>query len=272
MRDKITQAIVLKQVLKGENNRIVTFFSKDEGIIESILYGGAKSKLKSLVSPFHTGNLFLYKDPQRHFSKITDFDVYSYRPTLRENIYKTCAASLCAELLIKTHGGGGVFSCTHAGFLDCFTLVNGFLDGLDLVTEEKAKDGLLRFLYRYLILIGLQPDVHSCVRCGCDLNEKKDFSSKIYANGVSFYSIIENGFVCCDCISLDTCRSNVHYFKISSDALFYLSAIESCSAKDVRQIKLDEFSKRQLKDLLFFLISKITDGNLKTLEAGKGIL
>lgn len=163
-RSFFTDVIVLSSRQFGEDNRIITLISPEKGIFDAILYGGRKNKLRSLVSPYHSGTMWLYNDETRHSIKITDFDVKQYRPTIRENLYKTCASALATELVIKTQSGN------DAGqFAESWVLYKGFLDGLDLSDESQAKLGLLRFLWRFLGLLGLQPDPFYCSTCGNEL-------------------------------------------------------------------------------------------------------
>ena len=173
---------ILKIALTGESNRLVTYLTGKNQIATSTLYGGPKSKLRSLVSPFHAGTLYIYTDPVRKTSKITDFDVSAFRPSLREDLYKNWAATLCSELVLKTFAGGQVEG-------NVFALVNGFLDGLDLVSENESRIGTLRFLWRYLGELGLQPDVTECFSCGTEFDRNEESESVMYSAG-------ENGFLC----------------------------------------------------------------------------
>ena len=59
MRNFQKEALILSVRNTGENNRIVSYLTKDEGILTSVLYGGPKSKLRSLVSTFNYG-IFIF--------------------------------------------------------------------------------------------------------------------------------------------------------------------------------------------------------------------
>ena len=106
MRNFSTPALILSTQISGENNRRVTVFSPDEGIHFATLYGGPKSKLRSLVSPMNSGVIYLYRDEVKNQTKITDFDVKNYHLSFRENLFKTYAASFATEILIKTKCAG----------------------------------------------------------------------------------------------------------------------------------------------------------------------
>src|SRR5574344_511702 len=157
-RNSITTAIILTVQEQGENNRTACAFSADLGVFYATLYGGAKSKMRALVQPFNSGTLWLYIDEVRHSKKITDFDVTNCHPTLRTSLYKMWAANLAAELVLKTKCAGDD--------KESFRLLSAYIDGIDACDENNARLGTIRFLWRYLGLLGVQPDVHECIQCG----------------------------------------------------------------------------------------------------------
>lgn len=254
-RNSITQALILSTTPSGENNRSVCYFSPDSGISYAILYGGPKSKMKGLVLPFNRGNLYIYTDEVRKSTKITDFDVQNFHPTFRESLFKSWAASLAAEIIIKTRAAGSPS--------DCWILINGFLDGLELTDEKNGRLGMIRFLWRYLDLLGILPDTENCCSCGSSF-----FAGNFEENEVSSlnkYNPSENGFYCKNCASENG-------FDISFQALHYLNATTKKTPKEVRAIQIDANSVNQMKQLVFYLIEVAVGQKLKSIESGLGIL
>lgn len=244
-RNSKQQALVLSIRRIGEDNRLVKFLTLEKGIIDAILYGGPKSKLRAMVSPFHFGTLWLYTDETKHSNKVTDFEVTKFHSEIRENLYKTWCADFCIELLIKTEASGESKSV--------WTLVNAFLDGLCLSTEDECKIALLRYIWRYITVLGLQCDCQYCVRCSEQLNAD------------SVYSPSENGFICKNCILIE---ENNTLFPINYEGITFLQAVTMLSPKEARNIPLHYNSSMQLKEILFYMINRITDFKLKTLQMG----
>ena len=258
MRNVSTPALILSVQMSGENNRRVTIFSPDEGIFFATLYGGPKSKLRSLVSPMNSGIIYLYRDEVKNQTKITDFDVKKYHLSFRENLFKSWAASFATEILIKTKCAG-----TPA---ESWRIVNGFLDGIELSSEDESRLGLVRFLWRYLSLLGIKPDTAFCVSCGTSLHAGK-FTNDALSWRYSF-SRLENGFVCPDCVSGERTAD----FSLSKAALTYLEAVTSLSPKAVREIVISEATFLEMKALAYALIEQACGTKLKSLESGIGIL
>lgn len=230
-----------------------------EGISYAVLYGGPKSKLKGLVSPFCSGKIYLYCDNVKKSTKITDFDVKNFHLSFRENLFKSWAASLACEIVMKTKCAGNAEECWY--------LLNGFLDGLELCTNDNTaadadsdasgKLGLIRFLWRYLGILGIRPDTKYCGVC-----------NKGLLSDDTVFDISENAFLCNDCAK--TAR-NAPFF-ISGSSLAYLNAIFDKSPKEVRAIKCTVRTVSELKQLGFYLIETAIGQKLKTLESGLGIL
>lgn len=253
----------------GENNRLALLLSPQKGIFTAVVYGARKGKLRSVVSPYHSGTVWLYSDKVKQSVKITDFAPIRYRQDIRNSLYKTYAASLCSELILKTQGSVDACAVWH--------LANGFLDGLNICSEKEAQKGTLRFLWRYIGLMGLQSDCTQCTRCASE--------------HPAYYSASENGFLCEDCAAqYDSALTNQYnggsdgyntagsayaqagLFSIGAQGLAYLQALCEQSPKQVRSLVLEDESMRRLHDFLYYLIENCAGTKLKTLAAGKGIL
>lgn len=258
-RNSIVQALVLSTKPIGENNRLATVLTPDKGVLTAMVFGGRKGKLRSTVSPFHSGTMWLYIDSVKQSIKVSDFDPTKYRSEIRNNLYKTYAASLCAELIIKNHGfASNVITPNHyEDTTDLWILVNAFLDGLDISSEEESRLGTLRFLWRYLAYLGIQGDTSCCAHCD---------------NPISWYSIQENAFLCNDCSHFEQKNKGSSLFHLNSDSIKYLEAIMMLEPKQVRALKLTNESIQELHELLFYLIQHSTPSKLQSLDAGRGIL
>lgn len=247
-RNSKIQALVLHVKQIGENNRLVTFLSVEKGVFTAVLYGGPKSKLRSLVSPYHFGNLWIYTDKVKNSTKITDFEVIKYHSEIRENLYKNWCASFCAELVIKTEASGENEKC--------FRLANAFLDGISISSEDECRIAILRFIWRYLDLMGLQPECKCCVHCEEGLDKS------------AFYSSLDDGFICEDCSLQNETTSanpNIGQFHLSSSAIAFLQSVTYLSAKEARNVPLRYSDSSELHEFLFFLIDTATEHKLKTL-------
>ncbi len=259
-RHSQTDAIVLNTRQVGESNRLVTLLTREDGLVRAVLYGGSKSRLRSLVSPYHSGIVWLYKNNQKESIKISDFDAKHFYLSIREELYKSWAASVCAEVLITTHSGGEAVDFNAA-----FTLVNGFFTGLDLVSNEfECRMGLVRFLWRYLDFLGLQPESHYCIHCGSTFLDVGDFKTNPPdKKKCSFYSPADSGFICTDC-ARDFPKTH-HRFGITDQTRSYLEAIVTLLPSQVRKLPVTDILLQEMQGIIFYLIEKACGTKLKTL-------
>ena len=249
-----TPAIVVSLKSLGENNSSVTLITEKQGLVYAILYGGPKSKLKSLVSQWNSGIIYLYENPEKKQIKINDFDVKNYHSSFSQSLFKMYAASLAAELAIKTRCAG---SNEQA-----WNLLSGFLDGLELTGEEQGKLGLIRFLWRYLELLGVQPDASFCGRCG-----KSFISGQFAPDTETYYNNIDNCFICEECATKEE-----HFFPSKISAISYLAAVSVLTPAEVRKLHIDKAGYEQIKNIVFFLIENSIETKLNSIEIGMGIL
>lgn len=244
-RNLVTLATVISIKPLGENNASVCVLTQSQGILYVTLYGGPKSRLKSLVSTWNTGTMYL--SLSKGIYKISDFDVKSYHLTFREDIYKSCAASLAAEIAMKTHCAGNNERC--------WALVNGFLNGLEICSEQaELNSGLMRFLWRYLELLGIQPESGLCCHCGNVMEKGGEYVPS------------ENGFIC------SSCNHRSGTFFVNAEGLFFLTGISRLSPKEASALVLSPQALGQVKTLIFYLIESACGVNLLTLKTAAGIL
>jgi DNA repair protein RecO (recombination protein O) len=239
-----TQALVLSLSTFGEGHREVLLLTQDDALIRAAVFGGAKSRLRAIVSPYQTGTVSLYSDPVKKSNKITDFDVTSWRQGIRDNLVRTWCAAVCVEIVTRSHGNAP------------WKLVNAFLDGISISGEDECRRGLLRFLWRFLLSSGINPEISGCIRCG----ENPE-------NEVLFYSPYEDACVCAKCARFEERR-----FPLGPAAISYLLSVEKESPSLVRGITLNSADYADLRQFLFFLATRMIDGSLKTLDSGEGIL
>jgi len=144
-------ALVLLVREQGESNREAYFLSAEEGIIRAVLYGGAKSKLRSYISPFHYGVVYLYFNPVRESYKVSDFDVQKWRPGLREDFDRAVRASALCETVLAGKGGG----CNWPEALD---FANASLDALENADKKLSERIILHFLWNWAEILGVRPE------------------------------------------------------------------------------------------------------------------
>jgi DNA repair protein RecO (recombination protein O) len=183
-RNSITQAIVLKTNRIGEIHKGVTLLTKKSGIISAIAHGAwkIKSRLRAHTQLFSYVRVYLYYNPVKQSYKITDMESLLPCDAVIHSLKKYYTVSTCAEIILKSFGGGESVKEMFFLFLDV-------LKNLDRVREDESDFILIQFFWRFLVITGHRPDMTHCYHCGILIPD----TSSIYSmKGIP-------GFVCKNC-------------------------------------------------------------------------
>jgi DNA repair protein RecO (recombination protein O) len=218
----------------------------EAGLVDVFVFGGPKSRLRSLASPYASGRAFVYLDPVKEFQKLSDFDVRESYPALREDLGKIWSAGLVAELLVKTSGGGGDFPQVLELSLSC-------LAALDRAEAGASDPPILLFLWRLVNLLGLGPDPTACAACGRELRPSLGAA----------YSFALESFLCPSCASRED-----RVLRLGTGALRWLSrSLELGFDETLRLVLLPE-TVATLRSLLFGLARLAAESPLASLGPG----
>ena len=227
-RNLIYTALTLRVKPFGESNREAWFLTAEEGLIRAAVFGGAKSRLRAQVAPFHGGKLWVYHDPVRDSRKVSDFDVFSYKMGLRGLWERLMAASVVAETILFSQGGGG-------NWPEALKLAESVLDSLDSADELTCSRITIYFLWHWARLLGAGPEIG--LSCACEAK----------TNGVLWYSVRKEAFFCEKCIQ-NQGESGFSY-PVGPGAAAWLQKIDSLSPEDLTRVTLDAPSLIQAKAL-----------------------
>jgi len=221
-RNLTYRALTLRTKAIGESNREAWFLTEEEGVLRATVFGGAKSRLRSQVAPFHEGELWLYHDPVRDSRKVSDFDVRSYRIGIRDLYERTLAAHALAETVLASHGGGGAWQ-------DAVALCSQTLDTLSEADAQLCSRLGIYFLWHWAAHLGVRPDLSTCASCSCALPSEMTV----------FFSLESEAVLCGNCAKLSGIATlgtegnapllhRNNGIRIQSGARMWLRAIEEC--------------------------------------------
>jgi len=152
-RNHAYSALTLRVKPSGESNREAWFLTAEEGVIRATVFGGPKSRLRSQVAPFHGGTLWIYHDPVRDTNKVSDFDVKSWRPGIRELWERAMTAGAVAETVLASQGGGGNWE-------EAVKLAESVLDALEASDPPSCSRIGLYFLWHWAQILGVRPELN----------------------------------------------------------------------------------------------------------------
>jgi DNA repair protein RecO (recombination protein O) len=210
------------------------------------VYGGPKSRLRAYVSPFHGGKLWVYHDPVKDSNKVSDFDVQSYRPGIRELWERAMAADAVAETILSSQGGGGNWPLA-------LRLAGAVLDALEKAAAGVCTRLAVYFFWHWAQILGTRPDLSACARCSCEAKRED----------VLWFSAREEAFFCEKC-AVD----NDSLLRLGGGARLWLKETENLPPAALERVTLDETSLEQAKALTQAILAAVLG---KTLPTWNGI-
>lgn len=241
MRTYSASAIVLKRIDLGEKDRILTLFTREHGKLSAVAKGCRRpgSKLGGASEPFTYAKMFL--------STGRDLDVLT-QSEIKESFPNAKSA---------------MASVAHGIYL--LDLVNSFLDQRQ--PNPDVFDTLLSAMYvlesgtdpeitaRYfeiqlLSILGYDPHVDVCLRCGRELGRDK----------VSFSPAL-GGIICPECGNAPT-----DAIRVAGAAASYVNALRRAEPHKLKELKVPKGARRDLAQMLKWHIRYRLEHDLKSVD------
>ena len=241
-------ALTLRVRPSGESNREAWFLTAEEGLIRATVFGGPKSRLRARVAPFHEGTLYIYHDPVRDSRKVTDFDVKSYRPGIRELYERAVTAGALAETILASHAGGG-------GWPEAAGLAGSVLDALETANAAVCTRLGLYFFWHWAGFLGQRPALSACSSCagGGLPDSARNGACEPGRDTVLWYSVREEAFFCENCLRRTVNQQarkdadSGSSLRVGAGARLWLKRTESLDPAALARVSLDGPSLEQAR-------------------------
>jgi len=178
-----TEAVVLSKMNYRESSTIASFYTKDLGKISGIIKGARspKSPVGHKIDSFNYLQIVLYKKSGREIQLISQAEMISYYPRIKEDLLKLKYASAVLELV----------SAMTLEEESNPRLFRGIVRILNLFEASNRKPGILliKFIVFLLKESGFEIQFMRCSQCGRPIStdEKK------------YYFNFEKGIICSPC-------------------------------------------------------------------------
>ncbi len=249
-RSSSTQAIVLRKTRVSEIHKGLTLLTPQRGLIQALAHGAYKirSRFRSASEPYSHLKVYLYHDPVKDQFKITDLEALNLFDGIRGDLQKFYAASLWAEVSLKSYGAGEDFPLLFQLLLDALVQLN---------QGGGAEPGVIsiQFLWRFMQLLGLLPDFGACGRCGRSIGEGEPV----------FFPPGEPTAICGFC---DPGGSPA----LSGRACRYLEKTLELPFRQAVRVRLTPESLAALKRLSYRLVQDLLETSLNTIRSGGAFL
>lgn len=233
-------AVVLRHADWGEADRLLTLYTRDQGMVRALAKGARKvtSRKAGHLQPFTQITVQLAKG--RDLLIITQVETVNAFLPLHDDLVKTGYAAYVVELLLR-------FSYEEEGANpSVFRLL---VDTLGRI--EKEDDAWLAVRYyemRLLDVVGFRPHLFECANCGREIKAEDQF-----------FSFTAGGVICPRCgeglPNLD---------KISLEALKYLRHFQRSSYKEASRAQPSREVRKETEVLMQGYFTHLLERRLNT--------
>ena len=191
-----TRAIILKRTAYGDADWIVTFFSKEYGCMSGMAKS-ARSSRKRFGGALEPGAVVRLQYVERRAGNLVRLE-----EALVDRVHLGIMKSLDRiEAMSRALGIANAFLQEHQAAPDKFDLLEGWLVHLNEVDPKPCEK--VAYELRWLVLSGFQPQLHSCVACGFELDRSEKWA----------FDLEKGGIVCAPCagdgVSVKLKRSDI---------------------------------------------------------------
>lgn len=233
-------AVVLRHADWGEADRLLTLYTREQGLIRAVAKGARKinSRKAGHLQPFTQVALQLSKG--RGLLIVSQAETVNALLPLHDDLAKTSHAAYIVELLYR-------FSReAEGGNPALFKLL---VDTLERIQNEKSAWLPIRYFeMRFLDAAGFRPQLFECVNCGREIRAEDQF-----------FSAAAGGVICPRCgLGLPNLE------KVSLEALKYLRHFQRANYKDAARANPSLEAQRECEGLMQGYFTHLLERQLNT--------
>ncbi|MFQ3574007.1 MAG: DNA repair protein RecO [Thermodesulfovibrionales bacterium] len=228
---KNTDAIVLKTSVFGEADLIVTYLSKDYGIIQVFAKSPRKikSRFGSSLEPLTYSKIAFLGKEHSTLPRLTRSDIIKSFHKIRDDPGTFMDVSQILRLnLTFVHRGSPV--------AELFELLYYTLEHISEGSDREVL--LLIYRLKFLALLGYNPNLNRCGRCGIPISEND--------KGASHDFLVTDGTILCN-----RCKDGSNgYIQISKMAIRFYNSLMRLSIKKANNITAHRSLVSEVTDLI----------------------
>ncbi len=247
-----TEGIVLHQFDLGEADRIITYYTRNNGKVKVVAKGvrRTRSSLTGATQLFTYSDLLLYSGRARTQSlgRLSQTEIKESFSKLREDLFKmaygTYILDLVKETTFEDDPNEGIFLL--------------LLKTLLLLVQEEDLEMITRiFELRLMRLLGFQPFLDCCQQC----------SEPIRENKIQFHPGA-GGLVCAECSK----KNSGSTITISRGTVEIMKHLLNSNYRQLQKLKISEYARKELEAVNEPFIQYHLDHRLKSLDFLKSII
>jgi len=177
-----TEAVVLRSIKQGETSKILTLYTRSFGKIKVIAKGArsSKSRFGGSLEPLNYISVLFYYKETRDLHTLSQADIVKPFAKSQQDLRRSTLALAVCELVDRLEVGASPNPAL-------FRLLVQTLEAVQEV-QHTPLNCLRAFEVRLLDLLGIKPNVATCLACG-----------KSAVRGAVWFDVVRGGFFCPGC-------------------------------------------------------------------------
>lgn len=195
MRFLKTEAIVLKNIMLGETDKIAILFTKSYGKIQAVAKGArrSKSRLIGAVRPFNVGNYVLFEGQNYYY--IDQWELLDAHIAFEKDLMKLSYAAYFVDIANKVLHYDEKNSNLYNLLKNALYCLDKFDVNLEILSQS--------YCLKLLTVMGYMPELDICSSCG-------------ESSYLTYFSPASGGLVCDSCKNRYNDAIEVHDVAIKS--------------------------------------------------------
>lgn len=221
-----TETIILGDSDLGDQDKVITLFSKDYGKLKAVAKGARrlKSRFSPAIQMLSYVTAVFYESRRIDMDTLNECQINSSFLGIRNDLLRLAYGYYIAELVVKFVQGS-----ENLRFL--FDLLLKTLFALEKTSKEGLFTVVRAFELKMLTVLGYKPFLEGCIDCGRALRK----SNSLYFSGY------EGGILCPSCSKDKTGRV------ISPNAVQWMRFLLTASLDKIAHVKLTKGLRTQLE-------------------------
>lgn len=241
-----TDALVIREMIVGESDRLVTLLTRNYGVIKAYAAGAKSIKSKKAAATGLLSYSSFTLSEKKGTYRITEASINRVFFTAGTDIVKLSLSQYFCELALVMEPAAD----SSEEFLRII------LNSLHFLSEGTKGPELIKAIteLRIATISGYMPDLIACAHCGA------------FEEDIMNFSLTDGNIIC------KKCYNGVGAFKIDRTLLSAMRHIVYSKFKDIYNFEIPEKSAKMLSDLTGRYIKVQTDHKFKTLDFYNSII
>lgn len=184
-----TEGLVIRSMPMGETSKLVTFFTRELGILKVVAKGArsSKSRIGAALELLTVSRIVYYEKENRELQFLSQADLVEFFANLPADLEKWGYANACAELVYRAPTSAEATAKLYPILLNTLRAMNE--------KTAEARPCFWGFQMKLFGVLGLAPNLRKCLNCSAiSPSGHADRNARVY-----HFEISRGGFFCNNC-------------------------------------------------------------------------